>query len=99
MLAKGPPGPRGEQALKGGTLGLRIFGLRELEYAPAPLDPRFMMQHAFSIAEYLLGSSKRLADGETIGVEGQTRFTISHADTGDFVSFPIARLGLIQTRK
>jgi hypothetical protein len=46
------------------------------------------------VAEYLLSSGKRLADGETIGVEGQERFNISHADTGDFVSFPVARLSL-----
>jgi hypothetical protein len=46
------------------------------------------------IAEYLLSSGKRLADGETIGVDGQARFKISHADAGDFVSFPIARLSL-----
>jgi hypothetical protein len=54
----------------------------------------FIMQHAYSITEYLLSSGKRLADGETIGVEGQARFKISHADVGDFVSFPIARLSL-----
>jgi Domain of unknown function (DUF4261) len=56
------------------------------------------MQHAYSIAEYLLSSGKRLADGETIGVEGQARSTISHADAGDFVSFPVTRLSL-QTDK
>jgi hypothetical protein len=99
MLVNGPPGPRGEPMIKGGTLGLRIFGLRELEYAPAPLDPGFIMQHAWSTAEYLLGSGKRLADGETIAVEGQRGFAVSHADTGDFVSFPIARLSLLQTGK
>jgi len=92
MLAKGPPGPLGAQGLTAGTLGLRIFGLRELQYASAPLDPDFFMQHAYSVAEYLLRSGKQLADGETIGVEGQAGFAISHADAGDFVSFPIARL-------
>jgi hypothetical protein len=92
ILVKGDAGPRGEPTLKAGTTGLRVFGLRELEYAAAALDPRFIMQHAYSVAEYLLSSGKRLADGETIGVEGQTRFNISHADAGDFVSFPIARL-------
>jgi hypothetical protein len=54
--------------------------------------------HAYSIAEYLLSSGRRLADGETIGVEGQRRFNISHADAGDFVSFPIPRFNL-QTSK
>jgi uncharacterized protein DUF4261 len=72
--------------------GLRLFGLRELEYAAAPLDPGFVMPHAYSVTEYLLRSGKRLADGETIGAESQARFTISHFDTGDFVSCPIARL-------
>jgi hypothetical protein len=42
---------------------------------------------------------KRLADGETIGLEGQPGFTVSHADSGDFVSFPVARLGLLQANK
>lgn len=97
MLAQGP-GSRSERLMKAGTLGLQIFGLRELEYAAAPLDPGFIMQHAYSTSEYLLSSGKRLADGETIGVEGQERFTIAHADAGDFVSFPVARLSL-QTRK
>ena len=94
MLAKGDAGPRGEPMLKAGTTGLRIFGLRELEYAATSLDPSFIVPHAYSIVEYLLTSSKRLADGETIGVEGETGFSISHADTGDFVSFPIARLAI-----
>jgi Domain of unknown function (DUF4261) len=71
---------------------IRIFGLRELEYAAAPLDPAFIMPHAYSVAEYLLRSGKRLAEGETIGAEGQAGFSVSHADTGDFVSLPIARL-------
>jgi hypothetical protein len=94
MLARGENGPDGKPTVKAGTLGLRIFGLRELEYAAAPLDPGFLMQHAYSIAEYLLRSGKRLADGETIGVEGEARFAVSLADAGDFVSSPIARLSL-----
>jgi hypothetical protein len=96
MLAKGPPGAHGEQTMKAG-IGLRIFGLRELEYASAPLDPRVIL-HAYSVSEYLLRSGKRLADGETIGVGGQTAFAISHGDAGDFVSTPIARLSLLQAR-
>jgi hypothetical protein len=94
MLARGDAGPDGKPTMKAGTLGLRIFGLRELEYAPAPLDPGFIIRHAYSIAEYLLSSGKRLADGETIGVEGQARFKISHTDAGDFVSLSVARLSL-----
>jgi hypothetical protein len=94
MLARGEAGPRGEPMIKAGTIGLRLFGLRELEYAAAPLDPGSIIQHAYSVAEYLLRSGKHLADGETIGAEGegQTRFGISYADAGGFVSFPIARL-------
>ncbi|CAL80156.1 hypothetical protein BRADO6548 [Bradyrhizobium sp. ORS 278] len=68
--------------------------MRELEYAAAPLDPGFIVQHAYSTAEYLLKSGKRLADNETIGVEGQMKFAISHADAGDFVAFPVVRLTL-----
>jgi hypothetical protein len=63
-------------------------------YRCAHAGYRFIVQHAFATSEYLLSSGKRLADGETIGVEGQARFKISHADAGDFVSFPIARLSL-----
>jgi hypothetical protein len=92
MLAQGPSTARGEQTIMAGTLGLRIFGLRELEYAPAPLDPEFIVQHAYSVSEYLLRSGKRLRHGETIGVEGQSGFAVSHADSGDFVSYPVARL-------
>lgn len=92
MLARGETAVGDKPTINAGTIGLRIFGLRELEYGAVPFDPGFVIQHAFSIAEYLLRSGKRLANGETIGAEGQTRFGISHADTGDFVSFPIARL-------
>jgi hypothetical protein len=99
MLARGDNGPGGKPTVKAGTLGLRIFGLRELEYAAAPLDPGFLMQHVYSTAEYLLRSGKRLADGETIGVEGEARFAISLADAGDFVSSPIARLSSLQASK
>ncbi len=94
MMAEGPSTARGEQTIAAGTLGLRIFGLRELEYAPGPLDPEFLMQHAYSVSEYLLRSGKRLRDGETIGVEGHTGFAISFANSGDFVSYPVARLSL-----
>jgi hypothetical protein len=68
---------------------ITVFGLRELEYAPAPLDPGFIVPHAYSISEYLLSSGKRLADGETIGVTGQPAFAISHRDAGDVVSTPL----------
>jgi hypothetical protein len=94
MLAKGPAASRGGQTLTGGTFGLRIFGLRELEYAPAALEPGFIMQHAYSVSEYLLRSGKRLDDGETIGVDGEARFAITFADKGGFGPFPIARLSL-----
>jgi len=91
-FAKGPSASQGGQTLTAGTLGLRIFGLRELEYAPAALAPGFILQHAYSVSEYLLRSGKRLRDGETIGVDGQTGFAIAHADAGAFGSFPVARL-------
>jgi hypothetical protein len=95
MFAKGSPAPDGGQTLTGGTLGLRIFGLRELEYAPAPLDPGFIMQHAYTVSEYLLRSGKRLGDGESIGVDGQARFVVAHLDKGSFVPFPVACLSLL----
>jgi hypothetical protein len=94
MITRRPAAAGGEQTIKAGTLGLHIFGLRELEYAPAALEPQFVIQHAYSVAEYLLSSGKRLGDGETIGVEGQAGFAVSYADKGDFVSFPVARLSL-----
>jgi hypothetical protein len=98
MLAKGEAKLFGKPTMSAATLGLRIFGSRELEYAPAALDPGFLIQHAYSIAEYLLTSGRRLADGETLGVEGEAEFTISHADAGDFVPVPVARLALRSSR-
>jgi hypothetical protein len=95
MLAKGPPRSTGAQTIIAGTSGLRIFGLREIEYAPAQLDPGFIMQHAYSVSEYLIRSGKRLSNGETIGVGGHADFTIAHADKGSFSSFPIVRLSLL----
>ncbi len=94
MLSKGDIGRDGQPMIKAGTLGLHIFGLRELGYAAASLDPGFLIQHAYATADYLLSSGRRLADRETIGIEGQARFAISHADASDFVSFPTNRLCL-----
>lgn len=42
MPARGEAGPGGKPTIRAGTLGLRIFGLRELEYASTPLDSGFM---------------------------------------------------------
>ncbi len=92
MLAKGAVAAIGKQTMKAGSLGLHIFGLRELEYASAPLEPAFLIQHSYSVSEYLLSSGKRLGDGETIGVEGQGGFVVSYADKGEFVPFPVVRL-------
>jgi hypothetical protein len=47
--------------------------------------------HRHDNSKYVLRSGRRLADGETIGAEGQARFGVSHAGGGGFVSFPVAR--------
>lgn len=99
MLARGELTPEGEETSMAGTLGLGLFGLRELEYALSPLDPVFLLQHAYSSSAYLLRSGKSLSDGETIGVQGRPiGFAISHANQGAFGSFPVARLSLIQPK-
>jgi len=57
MLYREPS--KGDQVkMTGGTLGLRYFGLTELEYPSVPLEPQFIMQHAYSTSEYLLRSGK-----------------------------------------
>jgi Domain of unknown function (DUF4261) len=99
MLYREPS--RGDQVkLTGGTLGLHYFGLTDLEYPAAPLEPQFIMQHAYSTSEYLLRSGKTLQDGETIGVEGQSLvFKVSYAKDGLFVPYPAARLSPVNERK
>ena len=99
MLYREPS--KGDQVkMIGGTLGLHFFGLMELEYPAAPLEPQFIMQHAYSISEYLLRSGKTLQDGETVGVESQSlAFKVSYAKDGLFVPFPVARLSLVNERK
>ena len=91
-----PEPSKGDQVKTiGGTMGLHFFGLMDLEYAAAPLEPRFIMQHAYATSEYLLRSGSSLQDGETIGVEGESPgFTVSLASEGLFVPFPVARLSL-----
>jgi hypothetical protein len=89
MVTKSAPASAGGPTLTAGTLGLRIFGLRELEYAPAALDPGFILQHAYSVSEYLLRSGKRLGDGESIGVDGQAGFAIAHAEKAILVRFQL----------
>ncbi|MCK1389579.1 DUF4261 domain-containing protein [Bradyrhizobium sp. 1] len=96
-IARADDGPKGEPLMTMGTLGLHLFGLRELEYAPVPPDPMSMMGHAFGVMEYLLRSGKRLDEGETIGVEseGEMKFAISLRDNSHFGPSPVARLTLI----
>jgi hypothetical protein len=72
-----------------------VFRPREIEYAPAQLDPSFRMPHAYFVSEHLLRSGKRLSDGETIGVDGQIGFTVVHADKCVFCAFPVARLSVL----
>jgi hypothetical protein len=99
MLHREPS--KGDQIqMIGGTLGLHYFGLLDLEYAASPLEPQFIMQHAYSTAEYLLRSGKTLQDGETIGVEGQPNgFKISHVKDGLFVPYPVARLDPLSEKR
>jgi hypothetical protein len=99
MLYREPS--KGDQGkMIGGTLGLHFFGLMDLEYAAAPLEPQFIMQHAYSTSEYLLRLGKTLQDGETIGVEGQSiAFKVSYEKEGLFVPFPVARLNLVTEKK
>ena len=99
-IAKADDGRQGEPLMTAGTLGLRIFGLRELEYAPVSPNPVSIMEHAYSVAEYLLRSGKRLDDGETIGGdgEGEMKFAISLHDTGQFGPSPVARLTIISSQ-
>ncbi|MGJ4949103.1 DUF4261 domain-containing protein [Bradyrhizobium sp. HKCCYLS20291] len=96
-IARADDSPQGEPQMTLGTLGLRLFGLRELEYAPLPANPTPLMEHAFGVSEYLLRSGKRLDEGETIGVddEGEMRFAISLRDDSQFGPYPVARLTLV----
>jgi hypothetical protein len=95
MVARAQPGQNGEDMTVGATLGLRAFGLREVEYAPVSIEPNFIMQHAYSVSDYLIRSGKSLSSGETIGVTEQIGFAISHADKGNFSSSPVAYLSLV----
>lgn len=99
MIARAQPGPNGEDMTVGATLGLGLFGLRELEYAPVSIASGFIIQHAYSVSEYLIRSGKSLRSGETIGVNGQIGFAISHADKGNFSSSPVACLSLVTASK
>lgn len=100
-IAMADGGPRGEPMMTAGTLGLRLFGLRELEYDPVPFPPFSIMEHAYATAEYLLRSGKHLDEGETIGVEGEgeMKFAISLHDDSPFGPYPVARLTLIGHQK
>ena len=90
----------GQTSIIGGTLGLHFFGLTDLEYPASSLDPKFIMQHAYSTAEYLLRSGKMLQDGETIGVEGHPPgFKVTYAEDGIFVPYPVARLNILTEKK
>jgi Domain of unknown function (DUF4261) len=100
-IAKADDGPQGEPLMTIGTLGLRIFGLRELEYAAVPPNPVSMMEHAYAVAEYLLRSGKHLDDGETIGGngEGEMGFAISLHGDSQFGPSPVARLTITSGRR
>jgi hypothetical protein len=86
--------------LIGGTLGLHLLGLTDLEYAPSDLEPKFILQHALATSDYLLRSGQTLKDRETIKVEGQPlAFKIDHIPDGIFVPYPVMRLSPVQEKK
>ena len=90
----------GQPKIIGGTLGLHFFGVTDLEYPASSLDAKFIMQHAYSTAEYLLRSGKILKDGETIGVEDHPPgFKVTYAGDGIFVPYPVARLDMLTEKK
>lgn len=86
--------------LIGGTLGLHLLGLTDLEYAASELEPKLILQHALATSEYLLRSGKTLKDRETINVEGQPpAFKIAHVPDGIFVPYPVMRFNLVPEKK
>jgi hypothetical protein len=61
------------------TTGLGDLELMELEFHRVSLDAQTLMDRAFNIAHYLLDHGAVLADGHTIGVSADEKFTVNHA--------------------
>ena len=71
------------------TTGLGDLELMEVEFPHVALDAQTLMDRAFNIAHYLLDHGAVLADGHTIGISADEKFTVNHApslrDAGSIV--------------
>jgi hypothetical protein len=61
------------------TVGLRAFGLMELEIAPSDRPAGDLRELAMGVATYLIEQGPVLGDGDTVGATDEQRVVVRHA--------------------
>lgn len=60
------------------TIGLRQFGLMEIEVDQSSWEPQALTEFVFNIAQYLVQSGPVIKDGDTVGGSNEQRINVRH---------------------
>jgi hypothetical protein len=60
------------------TLGMRQFGLMELEVERSPMDLEELFEFVSNVAHYLIQSGPVIKDGNTVGGSEEQRILVRH---------------------
>lgn len=63
------------------TTGMSVFGLMEIETAPRATNASKFAQFVFEFACYIFEAGPVVEDGETIGPDADTKFSIRHRES------------------
>jgi len=75
-----------------GSYGLWAFGLPEIEFAPSELPIPYLMSRTHMVSDFLLRSTRPIANGHTIDVDGENVFKVETVERGFFTARPALRL-------
>jgi hypothetical protein len=76
-----PVGPTSDGNSRGYTVGLKQFGLLEVETSDAPLDIAGLRQRLSNLAAYLIAKSPDIKDGATISQDAAHKVTVSYGES------------------
>ena len=60
------------------TLGMKQFGLMDIEVDRSSMEPKDLMEFVSNIAHYLIQSGPVIADGNTVGSTSDERILVRH---------------------
>lgn len=63
------------------TLGLRQFGLMEIEVDESSKDPKELLEFVFNVAHYLVQNGPVIKDGDTVGGSAEERIVVKRGQS------------------